>query len=300
VSFTEEEFIRWATETPDDPATRSGVKVGRVTGLPVGPGDDAAWLPDGTIVCIDTVVEGVHFAPGTDADAVARKALGACLSDVCAMGATAEAVFVAAQLSPGCDGPGLARGLNRWARHFGVILAGGDTVATHSGALALSVTATGRLPPGTEPWRRSGAEVGDHLVVTGALGGAPAGRHLSVTPRADVVSELRSHGAPVHAAMDLSDGLAVDLPRLLKASGVGAQIDASALPIHPDVPQDAERILAALTDGEDFELLLALDRNAAVPSGATIVGHVLPAGLNLVAADGTCVPWPRTGFTHAF
>jgi thiamine-monophosphate kinase len=296
MSFSEEDFIRWATAPASDPNDAQQ----RLDALPVGPGDDAACLPDGTIVCVDSVVEGVHFAPGTDADAIARKALGACLSDICAMGAVAETVLVAAQLSPGCDGPALARGLNRWAREFGVVLAGGDTVSTHAGALALSVTATGHLPDGTEPWRRSGARPGDRLLVTGPLGGAQAGRHLAVTPRADVVAELRSCGAAVHAAMDLSDGLAMDLPRLLTASGVGAQIEASRLPIHADVPQESDSILAALTDGEDFELLLALGPDTDVPSGATIIGHVLAEGLQLVAADGTVLPWPRTGFAHAF
>ena len=279
-------------------------------GLPVGPGDDAAVLADGTVVALDTVVEGVHFAPDTPVAQVAHKALGACLSDVCAMGAVAETVLVAAQLPPGRDALALADALAEGARHFGVVLAGGDTVRAPEGALALSVTATGRCATGRAPWLRSGGRVGDRLVVTGPLGGSFAsGRHLRVRPRADVVAALRAAeaggeaaaDAAVHAALDLSDGLARDLPRLTTASGVGAVVDAAAVPIHEDVPADVDRLTAALGDGEDFELLLALGPDAPVPAGATVIGRLVEAAQGLrLQRDGEPGPWPEGGHEHVF
>ena len=297
MTFTEEQFIRWITAQPTTPAP-DGTSV--PAPLPVGPGDDAACLADGTILCVDTVVEGVHFTKGTDPDAIARKALGACLSDVCAMGAVAETVLVAAQLPQGCDGEALALGLRRWAQAFAVQMAGGDTVSAGDGALALSVTATGHLPEGCSPWLRSGAQVGDLLAVSGPLGGSRHGRHLQVRPRADLVATLRAGDARVHAAMDLSDGVAIDLPRLLQASSVGAHVSGADVPIHTDVPPSGDRLLAALCDGEDFELLLALDRRCTPPPGTTIIGRVTESGLTLTERDGARRPWPSQGFTHAF
>lgn len=265
---------------------------------PLGPGDDGAQLPDGTLVALDTVVEGSHFEPGTDPARVARKAVGSCVSDLCALGARASAVFVAAQLPPGAPLEALADGLVAACQRYGVLLGGGDTVATRPGALALSVTALGRLPAGLAPWRRDGARPGDGLWVSGPLGGSRAGRHLDVRPRDDVVAELRGRSEPVHAAMDLSDGLAVDLPRLLSASGVGAVVDGAAVPVHPDAGEAADPLSAALCDGEDFELLLALPPGGRPPAGAVCVGRVTDGALELRDAAGRSRPWPGEGFQH--
>jgi len=265
---------------------------------PLGLGDDGAQLPDGTLVALDTIVEGTHFESGCDPAAVAAKALGACLSDLCALGARGHAVFVSAQLPPGAPLEALADGLVAACARYGVLLGGGDTVATRPGALALAVTALGHLPAGLAAWRRDGARPGDGLWVTGPLGGSRAGRHLDVRPRDDVVSELRGRAEPVHAAMDLSDGLAVDLPRLLAASGVGATIDAAAVPRHADTADAADPLLAALCDGEDFELLLALPAGGRPPRGAVRIGQVGDGPLRLRDADGQRHPWPRGGFQH--
>jgi len=284
-TFGETEFIAWVTE-------------GAGVDLPVGPGDDAALLPDGTVIGVDAIVEGVHFPSDAPPDLVARKALGSCLSDVCAMGARAETVLVAAQLSPGCDGRALAAGLSGWAERFDVALAGGDTVRTHAGALALAVTATGRCEG--EPWLRSGGEVDDRLVVTGPLGGSGEGRHLRVRPRADVVARLRAAGVAVHACLDLSDGLGRDLPRLCEASGVGAVVAADAIPVHDDVRGDADPLAAALGDGEDFELLLALPPSVGVPEGCVEIGRLVAGDRPLLDVDGRSRPWPEGGYEHHF
>lgn len=284
MGFDESQFIAWATA--------GGCS------LPVGPGDDAAVLDDRTVLCVDTIVQGVHFDTGTAPERVAHKALGACISDVCAMGAEPTVVLVAAQLPPGTPGEQLAGALVRAAAGLGVELAGGDTVAAPPGALALSVTAVGRLPG--PPWLRSGARPGDRLLVSGPLGGARSGRHLDVRPRTDVVAALRRIGTPVHACMDLSDGLGRDLVRLTLASGVGARVEAGALPIHPDVAPDRDPVEAALGDGEDFELLLAVPGEAPLPPGLTAIGAITADTRLLLETREGPIPWPPTGFTHAF
>jgi thiamine-monophosphate kinase len=301
LGFSEQQFIDWITAGPR-------------AELPTGPGDDAAVLHDGTVIALDTVVEGVHFEPGTGLDRVARKALGACLSDVCAMGAVAESVLVSAQLPPGCDGESLAAALVSWAARFAVTIAGGDTVATRPGALALAVTATGRCPAGRAPWLRSGAQVGDRLVVTGPLGGSRSGRHLDARPRADVVSWIHRHGVEVHGAIDLSDGLGRDLPRMTQASSVGARVRAGDVPRHddiagapaggssdlgPDIDSDGS-LSAALGDGEDFELLLALPTDAPLPPGVHDIGTVVAGDEVLLELADAAVPWPGGGHAHAF
>ncbi len=297
MAFDEQQFIAWVTGEAGEEADRSGLREQR---LAVGPGDDGAVLIDGTVVALDSFVEGVHFDPGTPAELLARKALGACLSDLCAMGAEAEAVFLSAQLSPGCDGEALAAALVRWSRAFGVALAGGDTVRTSPGSLALSVTAIGRCGQGHAPWLRSGGQVGDQLVVSGPLGGSRSGRHLRVKPRQDLVRRAREESLPVHACMDLSDGLGTDLPRLCKASGLGAVIIADRLPIHPDVDRQRDTTLAALGDGEDFELLFALPPSVALPAGCTKVGSLRQQSLIELESAGKRQPWPEAGHVHRF
>lgn len=287
MSFRESDFVRWIT------AGMAGL-------APMGPGDDAAMLPDGTVLALDAVSEGVHFLPGTPPGLVARKALGRPLSDLCAAGALPGHVLVGALLPPGCDGPGLAQAFNAEARRLGLVILGGDTKRTAPGALAFAVTAAGRCPPGTAPWRRSGARPGDGLWVSGPLGGADLGRHLCVTPRVDVVRALRAAGTPVQAATDLSDGLARNLALLCAASGCAARVEAEALPIHPDVPPDRDPVRAALGDGEDYELLLALPPQAAPVPGLVRIGELLPAGALRLRRAGRDEDWPDLGYEHAF
>lgn len=268
--------------------------------LPVGPGDDAAQLPDGTLVAMDAVVEGVHFLPRTDPARIARKALGRPLSDLCAMGAVGQAVFIAALLPPGSPALELAAALNAWATRFGVIIGGGDTKRGPPGGLALAVTAVGRCAGA--PWLRSGGKAGDRLYVSGPLGGSGAGsgRHLDLTPRADVVAALRRAQTEVHACIDLSDGLGRNLALLCEASGVGACIDAAEVPVHADVPPGDDPLRAALGDGEDYELLLALPAGARAPSGLVAIGALTADRSLTLRRDGEAQPWPAVGYEHAF
>ncbi len=288
MAFDEEQFIRWCTAGPATVRAR------------LGPGDDAAILGDGTVLSVDAVVQGVHFDAGDALEDVAHKALAAAVSDVCAMGAVADAVAVAVQMPAGTDGRRLAAAIVAAAERLGVEVVGGDTVSAGDGVLSLAVTATGSLEEGEAPWLRSGARVGDALAVSGPLGGARSGRHLRVCPRADVVSRLRRDKIEVHAAMDLSDGLGTDLPRLCAASRVGAEVDAESLPVHGDVPSTADPVTAVLGDGEDFELLFALPAAAVAPAGLLPIGRVVAGGEVHLVQAGAHEAWPAGGWQHAF
>ena len=293
--------------------------------LEVPPGDDAAVLrPPAmrrTVVTVDMLTEGVDFVLGPDCppQAVGHKAVAVSLSDLAAMAARPEAVFVAVCL-PRTGGDGIARGLLAGieaicAAHGGA-LAGGDTNAW-DGPLVVSVTALGSVPPG-RAWRRDGARPGDLLVVTGPCGGSLLGRHLAVRPRCREALAIAERFV-VHAAIDISDGLSLDLSRLLSASRAGAVVRLADVPIHDDAvrmaarPGDARAPLDhALCDGEDFELLLALppaDAHALVAAAssaplslaAAIIGEVVPEpGIVAVDAAGGRRRLEPRGFVHDF
>jgi thiamine-monophosphate kinase len=307
-------FVTWLLDRiPSDPRVE------------VPPGDDAAVLrPPAmrhTVVTVDMLTEGVDFLLGPDCPprAVGHKAVAVSLSDLAAMGSRPEAVFVAVCL-PRAGGDviahGLLDGIQAITVAHGCTLAGGDT-NSWDGPLVVSVTAIGSVPPG-RAWRRDGGRPGDLLVVTGACGGSLLGRHLAVQPRCREALAIAER-FPVHAAIDISDGLSLDLSRLVQASGTGAVLRLAEVPIHADarrmsqLPGDGKSPLDhALSDGEDFELLLALPPDAAralVAEGAlapfdlplTIIGE-LTAEPGLVAADtdGGRRPLEPKGYVHAF
>jgi thiamine-monophosphate kinase len=284
--------------------------------LEVPPGDDAAVLrPPAmrrTVVTVDMLMEGVDFILGPDCPpaAVGHKALAVSLSDLAAMAARPEAAFVAVSLPRhGGDaiGRGLEQGLAALAAAHGVAIAGGDTNAW-DGPLVVSVTAIGSVPPG-RAWRRDGARPGDAIVVSGACGGSLLGRHLAVAPRCREACAIAERFR-VHAAIDVSDGLTLDLARVMQASGTAAVIDPAAVPIHPDavrmsgLPGDGRSPLDhALGDGEDFELLMTMPAAGTDPLAIplTIIGEVVAgAGLFLRQPDGGRQPLEPRGFVHAF
>jgi thiamine-monophosphate kinase len=172
------------------------------------------------------------------------------------------------------------------------------------------VCLTGEPVPGG-PVLRSTARPGDAILVSGALGGSlTSGRHLRFEPRLELARYLAGL-FPIHAMMDVSDGLSTDLTRLTAASGVGAVIDADCVPIHPDVPANLppeSRLAAALNDGEDFELLICAAENdvaamiaAAAGCGCllTRIGQItIEASCCLRAAEENLWPLISRGWQH--
>ncbi len=241
-----------------------------------GAGDDCALLDLGApdrwaLFKTDAVVEGIHFLPDTPPEKVGHKALARALSDVAAMAGTPTAALVTLGLPRNFDSARVAaiyRGINALAGATEVAVVGGETT-TNPERIIISVSLLGWVPRG-RALLRSGAKVGDALFVSGELGGAMAGRHLDFTPRLAEARWLADH-CEVHALMDISDGLAGDLRHILHASRVGAELLEDAIPIsraarqrareHPDAKP---ALHAALTDGEDFELLFTVPGREAV------------------------------------
>jgi len=233
----------------------------RPASLLVGPGDDCAVVRTErgqAVLKTDCVIESVHFLPGTGPGKVGWKAAARVVSDLAAMGARPQHALVTLALNAAHSvqwARGVYRGIGRCARTYGFSLAGGETATTPSGSW-LSVSMTGRAP--RRPVLRSGGRIGDLLFVTGTLGGSlRADRHLTFEPRLEEGCWLAKQRG-VHAMMDLSDGLAADLPRLARASDCGWDIDPESLP-----RRRGATISAAMNDGEDYELLVAVEPKAA-------------------------------------
>jgi len=300
-----------------------------LAGLPADPrlevpaGDDAAVLRSPaarrTVVTVDMLMDGVDFRLGLEASAreIGHKALAVSLSDLAAMGSRPEAAVVAValpRLGGAAIGHEVQAGVATLAARQGVALAGGDT-NTWDGPLVVSVTALGSVSPGAA-WRRDGARAGDLLVASGSFGGSILGRHLAVEPRCREAAAIAGRFT-VHAAIDVSDGLSLDLGRMMAASGTAAVVFLDRIPIHPDAVRLADRdgrspLEHALGDGEDFELVLSLPAGearrltseAAAWAGGTpltIIGEVVPgAGLVTRTATGSLEPLPAIGFEHHF
>ncbi|NOS69920.1 MAG: thiamine-phosphate kinase [Verrucomicrobia bacterium] len=243
----------------------------------VGPGDDCAVIECGNVsrqllFKTDAVVEGIHFNTDTPPEQIGHKALARCLSDIAAMAGTPTAALVTIALPKNFDSKVVERiyaGMNVLAQRHGVAIVGGETT-TNPERLLISISLLGSVPRG-KAVLRSGAKVGDVIFVTGELGGSLAGKHLDFEPRLAEAIWL-AETFPVHAMMDVSDGLAGDLRHILNASGVGAELLKSAVPISRAAKVNAKRgdaakpaFVAALTDGEDFELLFTVSSKDAVP-----------------------------------
>jgi len=243
----------------------------------LGAGDDCAvldlGLPDREVLFkTDAVVEDIHFTASDEPRRVGHKALARCLSDVAAMGgAPTHAVVTLAlprEFSPDTV-EAVYSGIRALAVRHGVAIVGGETT-TNPERLLISIAVLGTVPRG-RAIRRAGSQPGDAVFVTGELGGSRAGRHLDFEPRLDEARWLAGH-FEIHAMIDLSDGLAGDLRHLLAAGGVGAELLSEAIPVSRAAKTRARAegegkppLLAALTDGEDFELLFTVAAKDAVP-----------------------------------
>jgi thiamine-monophosphate kinase len=237
-----------------------------------GAGDDCAVLdlgaPDKLILFkADAVVEEIHFTRETPPEKIGRKALARCLSDIAAMAGSPVAALVTLGLPEKFEPAFVAKiydGLNTMAKEHHVAIVGGETTANPE-RIFISIALLGTVPRGKQILR-SGAKVGDAIFVTGELGGSLVGKHLEFEPRLAEARWLAKHFS-IHALIDLSDGLAGDLRHILKASGVGAELLKSAVPVSRAAKLQAQKkpaFAAALTDGEDFELLFTVASGDAV------------------------------------
>jgi thiamine-monophosphate kinase len=241
-----------------------------------GAGDDCAVLDFGLpgklfLFKTDAVVEGVHFTDETPPEKIGRKALARCLSDIAAMAGTPAAALVTIGLPKKFDAEVVAKiyhGLNTLAKTYGVAVVGGETT-TNPGGIFMSIALLGTVGRGKQILR-SGAKAGDAIFVTGELGGSLLGRHLDFEPRLAEAQWL-AESFRIHAMADLSDGLAGDLRHILSASGAGAELLKTAIPISraaklqaKNGPSPRPALVAALTDGEDFELLFTVASKDAV------------------------------------
>lgn len=227
-----------------------------------GPGDDCAVIdrdpqsPTLLLLKTDALVEHIHFLPDTPPRAVGWKAAARVVSDFAAMGGRPEFFLVTLALSPETPvawAEDLYRGIGDCLEKFGGVLAGGESSSVPPGSAAvISIAATGSVRR-DQVVLRSTAKPGDTLLVTGTLGGSLQGKHLDFTPRLYETNWLVSQHKPT-AMMDISDGLAKDLPRLASASDCGFVIDRASLPLTP-----GSTPAQALGDGEDFEILFAIE-----------------------------------------
>jgi len=290
-----------------------------VTGI----GDDAAVLriPAGheILVTTDFTIEGVHFRRDWHRpEIVGWRCLTRGLSDIAAMGGEPRAAFLSLALAS--DVPQswvnkFLRGLLELANKFKVPLAGGDTAQSLSGIQA-DIVVLGSAPKG-KAVLRSGARPGEHIYVTGNLGGSASAlarlrdalplageysRHLRPVPRVELGRWLRKKSMP-SAMIDISDGLSTDLEHICEESHVGAEIDAEAIPrARIGRGQRFVDLDYALHGGDDYELLFTSSRRvpskvAGVP--VTRIGRTTRApGLRLVDKDGTMKTLKAKGWEH--
>ena len=303
-----------------------------------GLGDDAAALtpPAGCdlVLTTDGVIAGVHFLPGDAPQSIARKALRMNLSDLAAKGATPVGFLLSIALptnTPESWIAAFAEGLGQDISRYGCPLLGGDTDRT-PGLLSVSITAFGTVPHGTMV-RRATAKLGDIIAVTGTIGDAALGvlirrdadlakqwrlssaandhlqkRYLLPQPRNALAEALRTHAS---AAMDVSDGLAGDLAKLCRASGLAAEVDVSAVPLseaaRAALSADAKLIERILTGGDDYEIVLTLPaaqlgafRTAAENAGVPVakIGQVTSGQGVRFLREGKVLSFTQPSYSH--
>jgi|307.fasta_scaffold02967_3 thiamine-monophosphate kinase len=303
-----------------------------------GLGDDAATFtpPAGCdlVLTTDGVIAGVHFLPGDPPQSIARKALRMNLSDLAAKGATPAGFLLSIALpanTPESWIAAFAEGLGQDINHYGCPLLGGDTDRT-PGPLSISITAFGTVPQGMMV-RRASAKRGDIVAVTGTIGDAALGvlihrdadlakkwrlssaasehlqqRYLLPQPRNALADALRAHAS---AAMDVSDGLAGDLAKLCRASGLAAGIEVADVPLsdaaRAALSADPTLIERILTGGDDYEILFTLPaaklsslRAAAAHAGVPLaeIGQVTAGQGVRFLREGKVLSFAAPSYSH--
>jgi thiamine-monophosphate kinase len=304
----------------------------------LGLADDAAILTPlpgcDLVLTTDGIIAGVHFFADDPPDTIGRKVLRMNLSDLAAKGAKPLGFLLSAALPAGVEEKWLAdfaAGLGADAERYQCPLLGGDTDRT-PGPTSISIAAFGAVPQG-KMIRRSTAKVGDRIVVTGTIGDAALGvllrrdaglaqrlqlaepmrdhlrdRYLLPQPRNALAEAMLGHAS---AAMDVSDGLAGDLAKLCRASGVAAEIDVARVPLsaaaRAAIDADPALVETALTGGDDYEILLTLSaerlasfRSAAEGTGVAVseIGQVMAGEGASFMRDGNILEFLRPSFSH--
>ena len=250
-------------------------------------GDDCAVIqpPAGQdlLFTADLSIEGVHFTRESSAEQIGARAVARSLSDIAAMGGTPLYCLVSMALAPWTDErwiDGFYRGIFKLLRKAKASVAGGDI--SHAGQFVCDIMICGSVAKG-KALLRSGARPGDMLYVSGPLGGWKHKR--VIVPRLDFGRELVGVAT---ACMDISDGLALDLHRLCRESGVAAELD--------DVPLLKGATLdQALHDGEDYELLYAAPPRIKAPGMP--IGRIIKGKPGAVRFQGRAVR--PIGYDHA-
>jgi len=303
-----------------------------------GLGDDAAVVapPPGCdlVVTTDGVISGVHFLPDDPPEKIGRKVLRMNLSDLCAKGSKPVGFLLSVALPAPIDAAWLgafAKGLGDDASHYRCPLLGGDTDHT-PGPLSVTIAAFGALPRGTMV-RRATAKAGDSVLVTGTIGDAALGvllrkdetlakrwrlspaqrahlidRYLLPQPRTALAEVVRNYAS---AAMDISDGLAGDLAKLCRASGVAAAINVARAPLsdaaRAALAADPALIEPMLSGGDDYEIVLTLKpdklgalRAAAEKAGVAVteIGHVTAGQGARFTFEGKTLSFARPAYSH--
>ena len=299
-------------------------------GAVLGVGDDCALLVPSPgmqlAVSSDMLLEGRHFSPQDGPAGIGHKSLAVNLSDLAAMGATPRWATLSIALPEVNDAwlTAFARGFFRMADAHGIELVGGDTTR---GALTISITVIGEVPPG-QALRRDGAQAGDDIWVSGTLGSAAmalayrqgrldmdqvdAAKVLPPlylpTPRVELGVALRGLAS---SAIDISDGLLGDLGHILNRSKVGATLEFAAIPTLPVVQAYQHETIARdciLAGGDDYELCFTAPASqrdavlaAAQPVGVAVtrIGRITTeSGLTVMDAGGQPITIEHTGYNH--
>ncbi|HMO34924.1 MAG TPA: thiamine-phosphate kinase [Gemmatales bacterium] len=256
--MAERTFIHWLRQ-----------QLAHDTHLEVPVGDDAAvcqWPHGKLVVTTDMLLEESCFLLDAGPERIGKKAMSVNLSDMAAMAAKPRVAVISLGIPRDVSESWLQKlfqAMLRQAEAFETLIIGGDTNSWH-GPLVINVTLIGQVTS-QGPVTRTGAKPGDALLVTGPLGGSILGRHYDFTPRVNEALELHKSVA-LHAMIDLSDGLSTDLHHICASSHCGAELWADRIPVHPaaqQMPDSRTPLEHALNDGEDFELLFALQQKEA-------------------------------------
>ena len=284
------------------------------TDFPIGIGDDMAEVRLGqdttVLITTDMLAEGVHFdLHKATLEQVGYKVIAVNISDCAAMATVPVAVVVSVALPKEYGESELKKlhtGITLACEKFGCVLIGGD-IASFKSKEPFVISASMLSRPGVcKPLRRSGAQIGDCICVTGTLGGSELGKHLEFEPRLQEALKITGM-VNMHSMIDISDGLSSDLNRICTASGVGALIEAAKIPLSEAAKQKGEPLKAALNDGEDFELLLTLSEedckellnNWKMKTPLTCIGNISDTGkMQIKMPDGEIKDLQAGGYDH--